>query len=339
VIKPAQFRFQFSKKEERLKMKVLGHRGCIYEPENTIRSFKRAFEFGADGIELDTQVTSDGFVVVSHDENLIRLTGDDFSIRSHSYSELLLQKIEGEKVPLLSDVLMLAKDKNKLVDVELKNPLDFELVVKVVEDFKYDAFFISSFFHKCLFEGKLSHPKVKFGYLYAHEPRDLAVYASEIDILEPEVEYVTDDYRKYASITIPWTVNEKTDVKRLLELGIFAAITDVADKVLGYIAQNDNDDRNNSPFIDYLLKAVVQGESHVSGNRATLTLQNKFMPIHLEKISMDGYSINSFPAVPVYWKVGDKIVIELQGITNSSTISVDIKEIGSVKVAVLKLFV
>jgi hypothetical protein len=63
------------------------------------------------------------------------------------------------------------------------------------------------------------------------------------------------------------------------------------------------------------------------------------MPIHLEKISMDGYSINSFPAVPVYWKVGDKIVIELQGITNSSTISVDIKEIGSVKVAVLKLFV
>jgi glycerophosphoryl diester phosphodiesterase len=320
-------------------MKVLGHRGCIYEPENTIRSFKRAFDFGADGVELDTQVTSDGFVVVSHDENLIRLTGDDFSIRSHSYSELLLQRIEGETVPLLADVLALAKEEGKLVDVELKNPSDFIRVAKVVEGFNYEGFFISSFFHKCLFEGKSSFPKIKFGYLYAHEPRDLVVYASEIDILKPEVEYVTENYRKYASVTIPWTVNEKPDVKRLLDLGIFAVITDVADKVLGYIAQKDNDDRNDSPFVDYLLKAVVQGESHVSGDRATLTLQNKFMPLHLERISMDGKSANSSPAVPAYWKVGDKIVIELQGITNSSTISVDIREVGSLQVAVLKLFV
>jgi Glycerophosphoryl diester phosphodiesterase len=56
-------------------MKVLGHRGCKYEVENTIKSFESAFELGADGVELDTQMTKDGVVVVSHDENLKRVFG------------------------------------------------------------------------------------------------------------------------------------------------------------------------------------------------------------------------------------------------------------------------
>ncbi|MGB9694978.1 MAG: glycerophosphodiester phosphodiesterase [Caldisericaceae bacterium] len=319
-------------------MKVLGHRGCIYEPENTIRSFLRAFEFGADGVELDTQVTADGFVVVSHDENLIRLTGNDFGIRSHSYSELLLQKIEGENVPLLGDVLSLAKERNKLVDVELKNPLDFELVVKTVEDFSYDGFFVSSFFHKCLFEGKKSHPKVRFGYLYSHEPRDVEAYAKEIDILKPEVEYVTDDYRRFSSITIPWTVNEKADVERLLALDIFGVITDVSDKVLSFM-RHSVESEGKSIFNDYLIKAIVKEESNISGDKAVITLQNKFMPLHLEKVTIDGKPAETFPSTPLFWQVGDKIVLRLYGVSNSSLLRVDVREAGSIEISMANVFI
>ena len=47
---------------------VIGHRGAAREkPENTIESFARAAELGADGIETDICVTSDGRFVLWHD--------------------------------------------------------------------------------------------------------------------------------------------------------------------------------------------------------------------------------------------------------------------------------
>jgi glycerophosphoryl diester phosphodiesterase len=47
---------------------VLGHRGAPpLARENTVRSFLVAIEEGADGVELDVQVTSDGALVLHHD--------------------------------------------------------------------------------------------------------------------------------------------------------------------------------------------------------------------------------------------------------------------------------
>ncbi|MBC7195461.1 MAG: glycerophosphodiester phosphodiesterase, partial [Caldisericia bacterium] len=62
-------------------MIIIGHRGCIYEVENTLKSFSKAIEIGADGFEVDTQKTLDEKIVISHDENLKRVFGIDFNIR------------------------------------------------------------------------------------------------------------------------------------------------------------------------------------------------------------------------------------------------------------------
>ena len=52
-------------------MLVFGHRGaCGYLPENTLESFRLAFELGADAIEFDVVLTSDGVPVVRHDDDL-----------------------------------------------------------------------------------------------------------------------------------------------------------------------------------------------------------------------------------------------------------------------------
>ena len=52
------------------KTKVWAHRGASgYAPENTLDAFQKAVEMGADGIELDVQMTKDGELVVIHDEN------------------------------------------------------------------------------------------------------------------------------------------------------------------------------------------------------------------------------------------------------------------------------
>ena len=57
-------------------MKVFAHRGFsgLY-PENTMLAFQKAIEAGADGIELDIHCSSDGKLVIIHDENLVRTTG------------------------------------------------------------------------------------------------------------------------------------------------------------------------------------------------------------------------------------------------------------------------
>lgn len=69
--------------------KIFAHRGfrAMY-PENTLLSFKKAFELGVDGIELDVHMTRDGEIVVIHDESLKRTTGVDGEVIDYTYAEL-----------------------------------------------------------------------------------------------------------------------------------------------------------------------------------------------------------------------------------------------------------
>ncbi|MHA1371607.1 MAG: glycerophosphodiester phosphodiesterase family protein, partial [Promethearchaeota archaeon] len=47
---------------------IIGHRGFKSRyPENTMLSFQKAIETGADGIELDVHLSKDGKIVVMHD--------------------------------------------------------------------------------------------------------------------------------------------------------------------------------------------------------------------------------------------------------------------------------
>ena len=55
--------------------KVWAHRGASgYAPENTLEAFLLAAEQGADGVELDVQLTKDGEMVVVHDEEIDRVS-------------------------------------------------------------------------------------------------------------------------------------------------------------------------------------------------------------------------------------------------------------------------
>ena len=52
-----------------------GHRGASgYAPENTLDAFQKQLRWGADGIELDVQMTKDGELVVIHDETIDRVS-------------------------------------------------------------------------------------------------------------------------------------------------------------------------------------------------------------------------------------------------------------------------
>ena len=85
-----------------------------------MRSFRSAIAAGCDLIECDVHLSSDGRLVVIHDHTLERTTNGKGLVRDHTAAELRkLDAGEGEKIPLLQEVVELALGKVGLV-IEIK---------------------------------------------------------------------------------------------------------------------------------------------------------------------------------------------------------------------------
>ncbi|MFZ5893781.1 MAG: glycerophosphodiester phosphodiesterase [Myxococcota bacterium] len=110
---------------ERPRPLVLGHRGARHAaPENTLRAFELSRSEGADGVELDVRIDGNGAVIVLHDADLSRVTRGSVNAHVESISTQDLQRAdvgEGERVPLLRDVLDWAERYDQCVNVEVKS--------------------------------------------------------------------------------------------------------------------------------------------------------------------------------------------------------------------------
>jgi glycerophosphoryl diester phosphodiesterase len=102
---------------------VLGHRGARQRaPENTLAAFDLAALEGADGVELDVRLNGSREVIVLHDRTLGRVTGgEDRDVETVTTRDLAaISLADGERVPLLSDVLHWAVQRDVRVNIELK---------------------------------------------------------------------------------------------------------------------------------------------------------------------------------------------------------------------------
>jgi glycerophosphoryl diester phosphodiesterase len=94
--------------------RIIGHRGASREaPENTLESFRLAWEQGANGIEADFRLTSDGRIVCMHDATTARTAGGSLKIAETSLKDLRRLDAGGWKgsawsgavIPTLDEVL------------------------------------------------------------------------------------------------------------------------------------------------------------------------------------------------------------------------------------------
>ncbi len=113
----------------------IGHRGASgYEPENTLRSFRRAVALGADMIELDVHLTKDGRVVVIHDDTVDRTTDGKGKVGRMTFAEIKkLDAGQGERIPTLEEALGAVVGK-AAVDIEIKGEGLAGSVAKVVKE-------------------------------------------------------------------------------------------------------------------------------------------------------------------------------------------------------------
>ena len=100
---------------------IIGHRGAAADaPENTLAAFALALEQGADGIELDVQLCADGVPVIMHDDTVDRTCDGAGRVGDLTLAELQLLTIDGEHpIPTLDD-LFATFGRRTLYNVELK---------------------------------------------------------------------------------------------------------------------------------------------------------------------------------------------------------------------------
>jgi glycerophosphoryl diester phosphodiesterase len=245
---------------------VQGHRGASGRaPENTLAAFRKAIEFGVDGMEMDLQVTRDGVVVIIHDDTLDRTTDGRGRVTDLRLDEVkradagatFAPAFQGERVPTLSEVITLVQgsgDERVRLNLEIKfgegregQPEDVEeRVLAVLRETSFvDRVTVQSFHHPSTAKMKALESRIPTGLLVGQRdvPPDPFARLRECraDYYAPERRLVTAELvgacHQARIPVVTWTVNDPDEARRLVALGLGtlpgdAIISDYPDRLL-----------------------------------------------------------------------------------------------------------
>jgi glycerophosphoryl diester phosphodiesterase len=202
-------------------------------PENTLLSFERAAEMGAEWVELDVHTSRDGALVVIHDQLVERTTNGRGHVADHTLPELKsLDAGRGQSIPTLDEVLEWARQTGIGVDVEVKQAAA-EAVVQAARG--YEPVLITSFDHPLVAEIKRLAPHLRTGLLYAHRPLDPVGMARSANaaVLLPQWPYVRrEDVQTIHAAGLElwtWATSDPAVLKALIAAGVDAIATNDPD--------------------------------------------------------------------------------------------------------------
>lgn len=221
---------------------ITAHRGSSSEaPENTIPAFEKAIEEGADYVEMDVRLTSDGELVLMHDPSTKRTTGVDKLVCDSTYEELQQldagaeypEEYAGTKIPTLKDAIDTCKGK-VMMNIELKTVRnDGELEKKVAEllreNHMEEQCIVTSFKQRSLVRIKKDDPDIVTGYIYSFGYSNRTNYEA-MDVLSIDARYLTRQVvtgaHKKGIMVCAWTVNTSSEMRRMMAIGVDNIITD-----------------------------------------------------------------------------------------------------------------
>lgn len=217
-------------------MLKIGHRGArAYEPENTLRSYKKALELGADAVELDVRRTKDDEIVVIHDAEVDRTTNGKGLVNQLTLEEIKQLKTEkDEKIPTLEEALDFIDKKAKVL-IELKETGFEEKVLKIVQKKKLENnVIIVSFLEDALRRIRELNAKVETGLIYTKHKNSIET-ASDLkaNYLLPlyRLTHTADVEKAHENglKVIVWTINKPEEVTEYVKKSVDGITSDKPD--------------------------------------------------------------------------------------------------------------
>jgi glycerophosphoryl diester phosphodiesterase len=209
----------------------IGHRGArTYATENTLDSFEKAIELGANAIEFDVRKSADSELIISHDDNLKKVFDKDVSINRTTSDEL--KSLTENRIATLREALLFLDGKVDKILVEMKEP-GFEL--QTLEEIRRQKLggrvIIVSFHPESLSVVRELDKEVETGLVYAKIKRPMET------ALNLNAQYLVPLYRfvhrrdvmkahKNNLKVIVWTINTRKDIEVYLAKDVDGIATD-----------------------------------------------------------------------------------------------------------------
>ncbi|MBI9107628.1 MAG: glycerophosphodiester phosphodiesterase [Spirochaetales bacterium] len=230
---------------------IFAHRGCSKAaPENTLAAFEEALNQKIPGVELDIHLCNSGELVVTHDDNVKRVTGFDGIVEELSYTELKKldagnwkgPQFSGEKLPLLEDVFDLLGS-SVYYDIEIKSRktvssgLEEKLAALIANRGLEERCIVSSFNPMALKFFKKSAPHIPTAIIYCNDG-ELPPYLrhgegkwiASADILKPDYKKINRTSMFFNHTIgrrpiLPWTIDDPETAVKLIKLGVEGIIS------------------------------------------------------------------------------------------------------------------
>jgi glycerophosphoryl diester phosphodiesterase len=257
------------------KFLVIAHRGGrSLGPENTLHTFQRAVDLGADVLEMDVHRTKDGKLVVLHDTSVDRTTNGTGPVNSFNLAEL--KKLDaayhwspdkgksfplrgkGLSIPALSEVLE-AFSQTRL-NIEIKDPGQTELssLCRSIHDCgmsqkvmiaSFNAGALKNFRSTCpgvatsagASEAVLFYAlqKMHLGSAYTPAAQALQVPRTYGGLQVVTKRFVEAAHARNLKVHV-WTVNDVDSMRKLLQLGVDGIMTDYPRRLLEILTDHEN---------------------------------------------------------------------------------------------------
>lgn len=237
-------------------MRIIGHRGARGEaPENTLGGFQYIQDLGIRAVEFDVRQLKDHALIVMHDDQFIRTTGQDKDVyecasedlEHYNHAVTWSEWNKVETTPLLAQTLKIIENFNH-IEVEVKavqtqqeaDRLTLSLQQQL-KGFEHTAV-ITSFDPKIHHSLQQQNSSFKRGLLIEHDVKfkaidqALSLGCCQIGWMNPlatdEIIKATQAVKLDISV---WTVNDVERAKQLKDLGITGLITDVPKLMLQHL--------------------------------------------------------------------------------------------------------
>jgi glycerophosphoryl diester phosphodiesterase len=239
---------------------IAAHRGASGTvPENTMPAFSMALEEGANMIETDLHMTSDGYFVAYHDMNHFK-KNKNFDPKNPDTLENLMKldagtwfdiKFSGLKIPLLNEILEFASGRLYL-NLEIKSELrklnteHLEKLISIIFDYGFEKYLMfSSFDNNYLRKIKEIETSIPTAIINKPWRKDLPsnltadafsdAYICSINTLNNAI---LNDASENDIFLAVYGVDKEKHLKKAMQFGIQALGTNYPGKIINLIEQN-----------------------------------------------------------------------------------------------------